>query len=147
MHEHVLTNQNNQVDINHVLEKKLRYYADFLAATLQLRDAFEEEDMDKVEQLTMQREDMIRFVNGLDRQVNQTNRDSGHGGKKRAVITDALKKVLQRIIEANKDCDSVATVKCDLARRAMTTVHQKDKVMSGYVNKTRGIPKFLDIQT
>jgi hypothetical protein len=144
MREHV---GNNRIDINHVLEKKLRAYAEFLSATLQLRDAIEAEDMGKVEQLTRQREDMIHYVNGLDHQMNQTNHDDGHSGKKRSVITDALNKVLQRIIEANKDCESVATVKCDLAKRDLTTVHHKGKVISGYVNKTRGIPKFLDVKT
>lgn len=146
MHEHFVNDKNNKVDVNRVLEKKLRTYADFLAATHQLREAFEAEDMGKVEQLTKQREDMIRFVNGLDHVMNQSHRDDS-GGKKRAVITDALNKVLQRIIEANKDCEAVATVKCDLAKGELTTVHRKEKVMSGYANKTRGIPKFLDVQT
>ncbi|MFA6411422.1 MAG: hypothetical protein WCW53_01915 [Syntrophales bacterium] len=147
MHEQVLNNQNNQVDINHVLERKLRCYAEFLAATLQLKDAFEAEDMDKVEQLTMQREDMIRLVNGLDHQVNQTNRDDGSGSKKRAVITEALNKILQGIIEANNDCESVGTLKCNLAKGDLTIIHHEEKVMSGYANNTCGIPKFLDIRT
>lgn len=143
MRNHLL---NDQVDINHVLENKLRTYAEFLAATLRLKDALDAGDMNKVEQLTKQRADMIRFVNGLDHQMNQSHRDDG-GGKKRAVITDALDKVLQRIIEANKDCETVATVKCDLAKGELTTVHRKEKVMSEYANKTRGIPKFLDLRT
>ena len=144
MDEHLV---NNQVDINHALEKKLRIYAKFLAATLQLKDAFEAEDMGKVEQLTNHREDMIRFINGLDHQMNKSNRGDDDGGKKRTVITDALNKVLQRIIQANKACESVAVFKCDLAKRDLTTVHHKEKLMSGYANKTRRIPKFLDVQT
>lgn len=146
MHEHVINNQNNQVDINHVLEEKLRSYAEFLSATLRLKDAFEAEDMGKVEQLTVQREDMIRFVNGLDHQVNRTNRDDD-GGKKRAVITDALSKILQRIIAANKDCEKVAIVKCNSAKGDLRIIHQQEKVMSEYANKQRGIPKFLDVRT
>ena len=51
------------------------------------------------------------------------------------------------IIEANKACESVAVFKCDLAKRDLTTVHHKEKLMSGYANKTRRIPKFLDVQT
>ena len=144
MYEHIL---NNQVDINHVLENKLRTYAEFLSATLELKDAFEAEDMGKIEQLTMQREDMIRFVNGLDHQVNQTNRDDGGSGKKRAVITNALNKIMQRIITANKDCEKVATVKCNLAKGDLRMIHQQEKVMSGYANKPRGIPKYLDVRT
>ena len=145
MDEHVANNQNIQIDVNHVLEKKLRAYADFLAATTELRSAFEAEDMGKVDQLTQRREAVIRFVNGLDHQINQSTLDDG-GGKKRIVITDALNKILQRIIEANKDCETKATVKCDLAKRDLTTVHHKGKVMSGYAHKTRGIPKFLDVR-
>jgi len=142
MGEHIA---NNQVDLNHVLEKKLRAYADFLAATAELRNAFEAEDMDKVEHLTQRREAVIRFVNGLDHQINQSKRDDG-GGKKRIVITDALSKVLQKIIAANTDCEAVAILKCHLAKRDLTTVHHKEKVISGYANKTRGIPKFLDVR-
>jgi hypothetical protein len=138
-------NQHNQFDMNNVLEKKLRTYSDFLAVTMLLRNAFEAEDMDQVKQLTQQREAMIRFVNGLDRQMSQSKRDDG-GGKKRVVITDALNKILQKIVAANKDCEAVATLKCDLAKKDLTTVHHKEKVISGYANKTRGIPKFLDLR-
>jgi len=147
MDEYVLNSHDKQVDVNHVLERKLRIYAEFLAATKRLRDAFEAEDMGAVEQLIMQRENMIRFVNGLDRQINQSNREDNCHSKKRAVIADALNKILQRIIETNKDCESVATVKCDLAKRDLTTVHRKEKIMSGYANKTNGIPKFFDVRT
>ncbi len=144
MHEHVI---NNQADINHILEEKLRSYAEFLAATLRLKDAFEAEDMGKVEQLTVQREDMIRFVNGLDYQVNQTYRDKGGGGKKQSVIADALNEILQRINAANKDCEKVATLKLNLAMGDLAAIHRQEKVMSGYASKPRGIPKFLDVRT
>jgi hypothetical protein len=143
MREHVL---NNQTVINHSLEKKLRAYAEFLAATIELRDAFEAEDINKIEQLTQQREDMISFVNGLDHEMNQSDRGDG-SGEKRLVITDALNKILQRIIAANKECETVATVKCNLAKGDLTTVHRQEKVMSGYANKPRGIPKFFDART
>jgi hypothetical protein len=143
MGEHVV---DNHVDVNHYLGNKLKAYTEFLAATMQLRDAFETEDMTKVEQLTQQREKMIRHINGLDHQMNQSNRNDG-GGEKGDVISEALKKVLKKIIAANKDCEAVATLKCDLAKRELTTVHHKEKVISGYANKTRGIPKFLDVRT
>jgi len=146
MDKHVINNDQNIGDVNQFLEIKLRTYAKFLAATTQLRDALASEDMVAVEKLTMEREDMIRIVKGLDHQITQSNRD-GRSGKKQTVITDALNKILRRIIEANKDCESVAAVKCDLAKRELATSHRKGKVMSGYANKTRGIPKFLDVQT
>lgn len=139
-------NINPGVDINQVLEKKLRTYAEFLATTLLLKDAFEAEDMDKVEELTMERENMIRLVNGLDHQVGQANRNNG-GDKKRAIITGALNTIIQKIIAANNDCESIAAHKCSLARNELKTAPRKGKVMSGYVNKTRGIPKFLDVKT
>ncbi|HAJ27392.1 MAG TPA: hypothetical protein DCG53_09155 [Syntrophus sp. (in: bacteria)] len=147
MPEHPLNNKDVQVDINNVLGRKLTFYADFLSATLQLKNAFEAEDMGRVEELTMQREDMIRFVNGLDHEVNKTNRDDDGGGKERAVITNALNKTLQKIIEANKDCHSIAILKCNLAKGDLQTISKQDKVMSGYANNTLGIPKFLDVRT
>lgn len=146
MGEHVTNMQNNDCDLNHVLENKLRAYADFLAATVLLKNAFEAEDMAEVEQLTRQRATIINYVNGLDHQIKRSQRDNG-GGKKRSVITDALSKVLQKIIAANRNCEAVATLKCDLAKRDLTTVHHKEKLISGYANKTRGIPKFLDVRT
>ncbi len=136
----------NQTDINHILENKLHTYAEFLAATLQLKDAFEAENMGKIEQLTNQREDMIRVVNELDYQMNLSSHDDG-GGKKRLLITDDIKKLLHRIIEANKDCELLATVKRDLARSDLTTVKRQEKVISVYTNKTHGTPKFLDVRT
>jgi hypothetical protein len=78
--------------------------------------------------------------------MNQSDRGDG-SGEKRLVITDALNKILQRIIAANKECETVATVKCNLAKGDLTTVHRQEKVMSGYANKPRGIPKFFDART
>lgn len=146
MREHDLKSQNSKVDVNQVLEKKLRAYAEFLAATLKLKDAFKADDMGTVEQLTIQRENMICLVNGLDHQISQSDRDDSNG-EKRTVITDALNKLLQRIIQANKDCESLAKVKCDFAKRGLTTVRNEEKAMSLYAINARGIPKFLDLRT
>ena len=146
MGEQTTNKQNNDNDLNYVLENKLRAYADFLAATALLKNAFEAEDMVKVEQFTQQRENIINYVNGLDNQIKRSHRDNG-GGEKRSVITEALNKILQRMIEANRNCEAIATLKCDLAKRELATVHHKEKVISGYANKTRGIPKFLDVRT
>lgn len=147
MPEHDFRNMNTKIDINQVLGKKLRIYADFLAATLQLRDAFEADDLEIVEQLTMERDNMIRSVKDLDHLITQSNRDNGKVDKKHALITDALNKILQKIINANNDCEAIGTAKCNLAKNELTSVRRKEKVISGYASKTRGIPKFLDVKT
>jgi len=138
---------NNEMDINGLLEKKFRICAEFLTATFQLKDALDAEDMTKVKQLTRLREDMTRLINGLDQQVNKSYLGYGGDKKKRVVITEALKKILHKIIEANRDCETVATVKCNLAKGDLATVRRQEKLISGYANKTRGMPKFLDVQT
>jgi len=144
MREH---SSNNQVDFNGLLGRKFKSCAEFLAATFQLKDALEAEDMIKVQQLTKLREDMTRLINGLDQQMNQSNLEDGGDKNKRAIITEGLKKILHKIYEINRDCERVAALKYDLAKSDLTTVHHKGKVISGYVNKTGGIPKFLDVQT
>lgn len=139
-------------EIAAILGKKREAYDEFLCDTRRLRSALERDEAAEVHEVIERRQELIRTIEGLDRQVRRLQQSVPPDQKTSVVritatIAQALGETLKEIISANQQCDAVAAGRREKARQDLTVVRRQEDGLQGYAPKRQRIPKFLNVQT
>ncbi len=141
-----MTNQGN--DLDQLLEEKVKACGEFLSATLLLKAALESEEMTTVDRLLGRRQVLIGIIDGVDRRIGQDRRAIPPENKRRiAILSEDLKEVLRQITSANRECDAIASGRCEGLRNEMISINRKEEGLQGYAGGAQPMPKFLNIRT
>jgi len=139
-------------DIDHSLREKSKAYAEFLSATLLLREALEAEEMKTVGRLLEKREEVVSRINEQDRLLDLYRRALPPDvvsalSTRLSGITEDLGRTLKKIIAANQDCNIIAASRRDTIKKELQMIRQEEKGHQGYAPKMKRTPQFLNIET
>jgi hypothetical protein len=137
--------------VSQILERKSDAYAEFLSATILLKDALETEDMAVAVRLIEQRAAVISVVNDLDREIVRCQKtglynEIGEAVRITTAMSEELSEKLRQILSANRDCNAVAVERLSLLRKELLIIHEKEEGIRGY-SQVEQIPKFLNVRT
>ena len=145
-----MTNQNDLTIAT--LERKLRACNDFLAATVSLKKALENDETKIMTDLIKRREQLIATIDGLDRRIIRYLQ-AGSVDRRSATlrqmnkIAEALSARIKQIVSANQECEAIAAGRCEECRKDMTMITQKEEGLQGYAQHRQRVPKFLSVRT
>ena len=139
-------------EIKRILERKSDAYAEFLSATLLLKNALEAEEMAAVNRLIERRAGLIGEVDGLDREIVRCRKagphdQTGETVRRTAAVSADLGEKLRQILSANRDCDAVAADRLSLLRKELLSISEKEEGLHGYIRHLEQTPKFLNVRT
>lgn len=134
------------------LEKKLKACDDFLASTLQLKEALEKEEMRAVAELLKRRVGLIATIDEMDRRIARyarpatSSRSAAAAGATREIMAQ-LNDRLGRIAIVNQECEALAAGRRQELRNELATVSREAEGLRGYAKRGGKPPKFLNIRT
>lgn len=136
-------------DIDQVRQEKLKAYEAYLTATVQLKEALENEEMTKVTRLLEKRDILATRVNGLDQLLRRYQEPINFTGPRTGQdpVTDRLDTMLRSILAANADCDSLSVRKCVAIKSELIVIRQKEAGLHGYTVQPQRLPVFLSVKS
>jgi hypothetical protein len=139
-------------EIKRILERKSDAYAEFLSATLLLKNALEAEEMAAVTHLIERRAAVIEAVDGLDREMIRCRKagpydQTGETVRRTAAVSAVLDEKLRQILSATQDCHAVAADRLSLLRKELLIIREKEEGLHGYIRHVEQTPKFLNVRT
>lgn len=142
----------HQDEIVTILTQKLRACDDFLTVTLNLKKAFEDDEVSAATDIIKRREDLIGLINDLDhriaryRQADAFDENAAATGEI-AIIAKTLHKRLRQIDSTNRECEMIAAGRYGELRKEMAIINRNEDGLQGYAPHRQRIPKFLNIRT
>ncbi len=140
-------------ELSAMLTKKLNVYDEFLSSTRQLLKALETGQFEMVNTFVQRREELIRIIDDVDRQINRCQKQ-GRAAQIPLIadsiedLSDHIRHKLGEIGSVNGDCQAVAENSRDDIRRELMTLRQTKEGLHGYAPKKMGkTPKFLQVAT
>jgi hypothetical protein len=135
-------------DMHHMLEKKIAVCKNFLSATLLLKAALETEEMTVVDHLIGRRQELIRVIDDMDRQIGHYRNESPPDKNRQMVIlSENLKRVLKQIMSVNEDCNDITGNRCEGLRKDLMNIRRQGEGIHGYSRSKEITPKFMNIRT
>jgi len=140
------------MDVQDILEKKLKACDDFLSTTLLLKKSLESHDIVTVVGSIKRRNDLIRLVDALDHKLG-TSRGSILTDKKSDIacsvnkILSDINGILKSIVEINNDCSTMAMRGYESLAMQMAHYRREKEGLDGYAQQAPRPPKFLNLQT
>jgi hypothetical protein len=141
-----MTNHTNE--LSNLLEGKVTVCQDFLSATLLLKTALETEEMTNVGCLIGQRQELIRIMDDIDRQIEHYRpRIPPDQSRQLGMVSEKLKRLLKQIISVNQDCDALAMGRCNGLREEIMNTRRMGTGIQVYGHANEKPQKFLNIRT
>lgn len=139
-------------EFNQLLQRKGEVYDDFSSATLRLRTALASDDLPAMEGAIRRREELIREIDALDRQLGALGRSVPVPRRKELLcaltpLVGGLEDKIKEIDSLNSACTLLARDRHAALERAMKDNGRQQEGLRGYVQGRQGPPKFLSIQT
>jgi hypothetical protein len=137
-----------------LLEKKVDYLEEFLAATESLYHCLKGGDAGKAGPLLEKRQSLARSVDAVDQQIELfRSADSSAGG----LSTDPLRqrdhqlwKTLECILHKSAEWDQKCLAQAELLRgeikKEMATIREGWRAAHRYVQRFKALPRFMDVR-
>jgi len=141
-------------DLVSLLEKKVGYLEEFLAATESLYHCLQDGDAGKAGPLLEKRQSLARSVDVLDRQI-ELSRSAGSGAEGLSApplrqgdhqVWKTLESILQKAAVWDQKCLAQAEFLRGEIKKEMSSVREGWKVVNRYVQRFKALPRFMDVR-
>jgi hypothetical protein len=141
-----MTNHTNE--LSNLLERKVTVCQDFLSATLLLKTTLETEEMTNVDRLIGQRQELIRIIDDIDRQIEHHRPGiPPDQSRQPEMVSEKLKRLLKQMISVDRDCDALAVDRCNGLREEIMNTRRMGTGIQVYGHANEKTQKFLNIRT
>ena len=148
------TNPEDNLQVAECLEKKLSSLKHFYFATAALKKSFDSGEVEQIDALLQEREKYKDMVDRIDDHIHKIRSDeprhfSSLPDKTRtliAALTDSIEKTLKEISALDKICNSAASSRHQLLKKALLEIMSARQVVQGYHGNKPHAPRFLDIR-
>jgi len=139
-------------EIAAVLKRKLQAVEEFGLVTGALRAALESGEMNEVSRCIERRADLIRDIEGLDRQIDRSRRmaPADRRPEIEGLLTDMSGKLgdtLRCALAIDRECTAIASQTHEETRRELAAIRHQKRGVHGYVLKTDRKPRFPSVHT
>ena len=141
-------------DLVSLLEKKVGYLEEFLAATKSLYHCLQDGDERRAGPLLEKRQSLARSVDALDQQI-ELFRSGGSGAEGLSApplrqrdhqLWKNLEIILHRAAEWDQKCLAQAEFLRGEIKKEMTSVREGWMVVNRYVQRFKALPLFMDVR-
>jgi hypothetical protein len=141
-------------DLVSLLEKKVDYLEEFLAATESLYHCLEGGDAGRAGPLLERRQSLARSVDAVDRQIELfRSADSVAGGLSNDPLAQrdnqlwkTLEGILHKAAEWDQKCLSQAELLRGEIKKEMTSIREGWRTAHRYVQRFKALPRFMDVR-
>jgi hypothetical protein len=141
-------------DLASLLEKKVDYLEEFLAATESLYHCLKDGDAGKAGPLLEKRQNLARSVDAVDQQIELfRSAGSGAGGLSTDPLRERdnqLRKTLESILHKAAEWDQKCLAQAELLqgeiKKEMTSIRQAWRAAHRYAQRFKALPRFMDVR-
>ena len=137
-----------------LLEKKVGYLEEFLAATESLYRCLKEGDTGRTASLLEKRQNLARSVDAVDQQIELfRSADSGAEGlsapppgQQDKQLWKNLEGILHKTAEWDQKCLAQAEVLRGEIKKEMTSIREGWRAVHCYIERFKALPRFMDVR-
>jgi hypothetical protein len=141
-------------DLVSLLEKKVDYLEEFLAATESLYHCLKGGEAGKAGPLLEKRQSLARSVDAVDQQIQLLrSADYPAGGlstdplrQRRNQLWKTLESVLHKTVEWDQKCLAQAELLRGEIKKEMTSIREGWRAAHRYVQRVKALPRFMDVR-
>ncbi len=141
-------------DLVSLLEKKVGYLEEFLAATESLYHCLQGGDAGRAGSLLEKRQSLARSVDAVDQQIELfRSASSGEGGlstdpvwQRDHQLWKTLEGILHKAAEWDQKCLAQAELLRGEIKKEMTSVRVGWRAVHRYVQRFKALPRFMDVR-